>query len=123
MPTDRERVGTGSSEGESAARVVLMTAPDAETARQIVRTLVEERVVACGNILPAITSIYRWQGEVEEAAEALVVFKTTAAGADRLVRRIPELHPYEVPEVLVLQVTAGHGPYLDWVLENVSGGT
>ncbi len=102
-----------------AARVVLVTAPDAATAESLVRRLVEERVVACGNILP-VTSIYRWQGAVEHEAEALVIFKTDESGANRLVERVPELHPYEVPEVLVLPVAGGHGPYLEWVHANVS---
>lgn len=103
-----------------AARVVLMTAPDPETARSLVRTLVEEELVACGTIAPAVTSIYRWAGKVEEATESLVIFKTTESGADRLMRRVPELHPYDVPELLVLPVEAGHPPYLDWVVRNVS---
>lgn len=102
-------------------RVVMVTAPDAGVAERLVRGLVEEGVVACGNILPGITSIYRWQGEVERADEALVLFKTTAAGAARLVERVPELHPYDVPEVLVLNVETGHGPYLQWISDNVSG--
>ena len=103
------------------ARVVLVTVPDAGAAEVLVRTLVEEGVVACGNILPGVTSLYRWQGAVERATEALVVFKTTAAGADRLTERVPELHPYDVPEVLVVAVDAGHRPYLDWIAKNVSG--
>ena len=102
------------------ARVVLVTTPDAATAEGLVDRLVAEGIVACGNILPGVTSIYRWRGKVERTAEALVVFKTTAAGADRLVARVPELHPYEVPEVLVLPVEAGHGAYLAWISENVS---
>lgn len=105
---------------ETDARVVLVTMPDAGAAEALVRRLVEEGAVACGNILPGITSIYRWQGEVERAAETLVLFKTTAVGAARLVRRVPDLHPYDVPEVLVVPVDAGHGPYLDWIAENVS---
>lgn len=102
-----------------AARVVLVTAPDPGAAESLVRQLVEEGVVACGNILPGITSIYRWQGRVERETEVLVVFKTTPAGADRLVERVPELHPYDVPEVLVLPVEAGHRPYVQWIDENV----
>lgn len=102
------------------ARIVLVTAPDVGVAEGLVRQLVEEGVVACGNIVAGVTSIYRWQGEVERAAETMVVFKTTGAGATRLVERVPELHPYEVPEVLVLPVEAGHGPYLGWIAENVS---
>lgn len=106
----------------AAARVVLVTMPDAGAAEGLVRGLVEEGVVACGNIIAGVTSIYRWQGAVERASEALVVFKTTAAGAARLIERVPELHPYEVPEVLVLGIEAGHRPYLDWIAENVSDG-
>lgn len=101
-------------------RVVLVTVPDAGAAEALVRRVVAEGLVACGNILPGITSIYRWRGEVERSTEALVVFKTTMAGAAALVERVPELHPYDVPEVLVLPVEAGHGPYLDWIIENVS---
>jgi periplasmic divalent cation tolerance protein len=104
----------------SSARVVLVTLPDEPAAQELVTRLVEERVVACGNILPGVMSIYRWEGAVERAREALVVFKTTAQGAERLVRRVPELHPYDVPEVLVLPVTAGHEPYLRWVADNVT---
>jgi periplasmic divalent cation tolerance protein len=96
-------------------RVALVTVADAAAAEVLVRRLVEERVVACGNIIPGLTSIYRWEGRVEQSAEVLVVFKTTEAGARRLLERVPELHPYDVPEVLVLPVEAGHGPYLDWV--------
>jgi periplasmic divalent cation tolerance protein len=100
---------------DAAARVVLVTLPDEAAAEELVGRLVSERVVACGNIVPGLTSIYWWQGVVERATEVLVIFKTTAAGAERLVRRVPELHPYDVPEVLVLPVEAGHEPYLDWV--------
>ncbi|MDX1674987.1 MAG: divalent-cation tolerance protein CutA [Longimicrobiales bacterium] len=109
-----------SEKTDSTTRVVLVTAPDPAVAESLVRRLVEDGVVACGNILPGVTSIYRWQGAVEHDREALIVFKTTAAGARRLVERVPELHPYEVPEVLVLPVEGGHAPYLDWVRENVS---
>ncbi len=75
--------------------------------------------MACGNILPGVTSIYRWNDKVEREKEALVVFKTTAAGAERLLSRVPELHPYDVPEVLVLPVEAGYLPYVQWISENV----
>jgi periplasmic divalent cation tolerance protein len=104
-----------------SVKVVLVTLPDAAAAESLVTRLVEERVVACGTVVPGLTSIYRWQGAVERAGEAMVVFKTTESGAARLVRRVPELHPYDVPEVLVLGVEAGHAPYLEWVVENVGG--
>ncbi|HET9982699.1 MAG TPA: divalent-cation tolerance protein CutA [Longimicrobiales bacterium] len=104
------------------ARVVLVTAPGAEIAERMVRTLLEERVVACGNIVPGLTSIYRWQGAVEREPEALIVLKTTAAEVPRLLARVPELHPYEVPEILVLPVLAGHEPYLSWIAQSVGAG-
>lgn len=106
---------------DRAVRVVLVTAPDAASAESLVRRLVEERVVACGTVVPGATSIYRWEGSVERAEESLIVFKTTRAGAERLTRRIPELHPYEVPEVLVLPVETGAERYLEWVDANVGG--
>lgn len=104
-----------------AARVVLVTTPDEAVAEALVQRLVEDGVVACGNILPRITSIYRWQGRVERETESLVLFKTTRDGAARLVERVPELHPYDTPEVLVLPVEAGHRPYLEWIDDNVGG--
>lgn len=106
---------------ETGARVVLVTCPDPDSADTMVSRLVEERVVACGNILGGVTSIYRWQGVVERAQEALVIFKTTSAGAARLVDRVPELHPYDTPEVLVLAVEAGNEAYLEWITNNVGG--
>ena len=101
----------------SEARIALMTAPSLESAEQIVTALVEEGVVACGNIVPGLTSIYRWRGAVERDAEVLVILKTTAQAVPRLLERAPALHPYEVPEILVFAVSAGHGPYLAWLAE------
>jgi periplasmic divalent cation tolerance protein len=99
----------------SDVRVALMSAPDEETAGRIVRILVEERLAACGNIVAGARSIYRWQGAVEEAEEVLVVLKTTQRAAPAMIRRIGETHPYDVPEVLVLDVSAGLPPYMEWV--------
>ncbi len=82
----------------SAARIVLITAPDEDCARAIARSLVEERLLACANIVPRITSIYRWEGAVEEASEALLIGKTTDARLAQLETRLSELHPYDVPE-------------------------
>jgi periplasmic divalent cation tolerance protein len=107
---------------EVGAKVVLVTAPDRATAEAMVSRLVQERVVACGNIVPGLTSIYWWQGKVERAEEVLVLFKTTGEGAAELIRRVPEIHPYDTPEVLVLAVEAGNGPYLDWIEGNVATG-
>ncbi len=105
--------------GGTNARVVLVTAPGEEAAERLVRALVTEGVVACGTIVPGALSIYTWRGTIESEREALVLLKTTEAGVARVLERVPALHPYEVPEVLVLPVEAGHGPYLDWLAAGV----
>lgn len=102
-------------------RTVLVTAPDKETAERLGRTLVEERLAACANLVPGVVSIYRWSGEVHRDTEVLVIVKTTSARAERVRERVVELHPYEVPEVLVLAVEQGHEPYLDWVRAEADG--
>ncbi|MFN3295801.1 divalent-cation tolerance protein CutA [Caldimonas sp.] len=99
--------------------VALSTAPDEATARRLARQLVEESLVACVNLLGAAQSIYRWQGRVEEAGECVMLIKTTRAAWPRLKERLPQLHPYEVPELLALEVADGHAPYLAWVFDNV----
>jgi periplasmic divalent cation tolerance protein len=106
---------------QQGAVVMLMTAPSQDVAERIVTTLVEERLAACGNIVPGLTSIYRWQDAVQKDAEVLVLFKTEQRVADRLMQRIEELHPYEVPEAIVLPVTAGLAPYLAWIAANCAG--
>jgi periplasmic divalent cation tolerance protein len=100
-------------------RVALMTAPSADVAESIVAALLSERLIACGNITLPVVSIYRWQGETERAAEVLVIMKTTAPAVPALLKRIPELHPYDVPEILLLPVPEGYAPYLKWVQESV----
>jgi len=97
------------------ALVVFVTAPSADQAAALARALVEEKLAACGNVLPQIRSIYRWQGAVHDEPEALLVLKTTQASFERLRARVVELHPYDTPEVLALPVQAGHLPYLDWI--------
>ncbi len=98
----------------------LITGPDREQLLRLGRALVEERLIACLNVADRVTSVYRWEGEVCEEAEALGILKTTAARSDAVERRIRELHPYDVPEVLFIPVTAGSVPYVDWVSEQVS---
>src|SRR4051812_35577219 len=89
------------------ACLILMTAPDARVAEEITRTLVSDRLAACGNIVPSITSIYRWDGAVETATEVLVILKTTAVRAGEVIERIEQLHPYDVPEAIVVDIHAG----------------
>ncbi len=96
-------------------RTVLMTAPDPETATALGRRLVEERLAACVNLVPGVTSVYWWEGGVQEDQEVLMVLKTRVSMVSALVQRAVELHPYEVPEVLVLPVESGSERYLEWV--------
>jgi periplasmic divalent cation tolerance protein len=106
--------------GDDAAVVVAMTTvPDAGTAERIATTLVDERLAACANILPGVTSVYRWRGEVERASEVLVLFKTTDERSPALRARLLELHPYDVPELVVLPVVDGAVDYLAWVRSGV----
>ncbi len=97
-----------------------MTAPDPEVAAGIARTLVSERLAACGNVIPGLTSIYRWEGVVQEDPETLLVLKTPRERVAALIRRIGELHPYDVPEVLSLPVEEGLPAYLSWVESEAS---
>jgi len=100
---------------EVEARIVLVTAPSPAVGADLCRALVEERLAACGNVVPGIRSIYRWQGEVTDEAEVLLVLKTVRGRVPELIARTRELHPYEVPEIVVLDVETGHVPYLEWV--------
>lgn len=93
-----------------------MTAPDAAVARTLARALVEEKCAACVNLVPGVESIYRWQGAVEEASEVLLIAKTTAGRVPDLVRRLRELHPYEVPECVVLEPRDVEPKYKAWLL-------
>lgn len=101
--------------------VALTTTPSADVAESIGRSLVEERLAACANVVPGVTSIFRWKGSLERESEVLVVLKTTAAKVEALERRLVELHPYEVPELIAWPIEAGHGSYLDWVRGEAGG--
>ena len=101
-------------------RVVLVTAPDPDTAAALARALVEERLVACVNLVPGVRSIYRWEGQVHDDAEVLLVAKTGAARCDALAARVRDLHPYDLPEVVVLPASGGSRDYLEWVIAESS---
>jgi periplasmic divalent cation tolerance protein len=103
----------------SPACVVLMSAPDRESAERLGTTLVEERLAACASVVSGARSIYWWEGKVERAEEALLVVKTTAERVGALRERAVALHPYEVPELLALPVSEGHEPYLAWLAGEV----
>jgi periplasmic divalent cation tolerance protein len=95
--------------------MVYVTAASKDEALQIGRTLVEERLAACANILDGMHSIYRWQGVVEEARETVVILKTRKQLADKAVARIAALHSYEVPCAVVYDMAGGLPGYLDWI--------
>ena len=101
--------------------VVLTTWPDAATARAAARQLIEERLAACANLVPAIESIYRWEGKLETANEVLMILKTTIGRYAQLETRVKALHPYDVPEILGLPVTEGLNAYLRWAQDACYG--
>ena len=102
-------------ETETSVRVIFATAPNAEVGAMLARSLVDERLAACVNVLPGVRSFYRWEGSVHEDLEVLLIIKTQAACGEALAARIKDLHPYDVPEVLVLPAVGGSIPYLEWV--------
>jgi periplasmic divalent cation tolerance protein len=102
--------------------LVCSTFPEIETARRIAEQLVTENLAACANIIPAVESIYRWHGEIENAPEVLVFFKTTAARYPAFQDKLKSLHPYDVPEIICLRITDGLPEYLKWVGEGCSAG-
>jgi periplasmic divalent cation tolerance protein len=99
----------------SDLRIAFATAPDVEVAARIAHALVEERLVACANLVANVRSIYRWQGRVEDEREVMLVLKTRADRIGALGERLRALHPYELPELVVLPVDGGLAGYLDWV--------
>ena len=100
-------------------RVVLTTCGSLEEARQIAHALVKGHIAACVNIVPQIESVYLWKGEVETATEWLLVIKTIEGALERLRTAIKELHSYEIPECIELEISDGSEAYLDWIAESV----
>lgn len=103
----------------SDIRVILCTFPQLDAARQIGTLLVERRYAACVNLIPAVESIYRWQGQVESDSEVLAIIKTTAAGLPGLERELTTLHPYEVPEIIAIDPAHVATPYAKWLAASV----
>jgi periplasmic divalent cation tolerance protein len=100
-----------------ATRIVLMTAPDLAVGKRLARTLVERKLAACVNLVPLATSIYAWQGQIEESSEVLLVAKTAADRVAALEAAVAELHPYDVPEVVVLDAIHVEAKYRAWLLD------
>lgn len=95
--------------------LVLCTCPEGETAHSLAKALVSEQLAACVNILPHLTSIYTWEGKLENSAESLLLIKTEKSIYPRLEERLKKLHPYEVPEIIALPIERGLPEYLHWV--------
>lgn len=96
-------------------RVVFVTVSTEEDARELAERLVGEGLAACVNLVGPVTSVYRWEGRIQQDPEILLVIKTTEARLKTLTSRVAELHRYEVPEIIALSVSDGWPPYLDWV--------
>jgi periplasmic divalent cation tolerance protein len=101
--------------------VVLVTMPDADTAARAGRTLVEERLAACVNVVPGLRSIYEYGGKLCDDAEVLCLFKTRRALYPAFRDRMTALHPYEVPEIIALPLAEGNAPYLAWLAAGTQG--
>jgi periplasmic divalent cation tolerance protein len=101
--------------------LVFSTFPDEDTAARVVRTLVEEKLIACGNLLPGVRSIYAWEGKIEDTAEVLVVLKTSGPVYAKLEKRLLKLHPYDTPEIVALESGAATKAYAAWVEASVGG--
>jgi periplasmic divalent cation tolerance protein len=99
--------------------LVLSTVGNAEDAERIARALVERRLAACVNVVPGLTSVYRWKGGVQAEPERLLLIKTRAQRFEALRQALVELHPYELPEVVAVPLEGGHAPYLAWLDESV----
>ncbi len=97
------------------SRLIAMVSCPQDEADRLARRIIESKLAACVNCVPNIRSTYRWQGRIEQENESLLLIKTTAAGFDALKAKIVNWHPYELPEVIAVEIIAGHTPYLDWI--------
>jgi len=98
--------------------VILVTCPSQEVGERIGNALVQERLAACVNVIPGLTSIYRWEGKICRDAETLLLIKTRRMRLPALIRRVKGLHPYSVPEVIALPLVGGSASYLSWVRDS-----
>jgi periplasmic divalent cation tolerance protein len=101
--------------------LVFCTLPDADTAAAATKTLVGEKLAACGTILPGARSIYEWEGKMEDASEVLVLFKTAGPAYAKLEKRLLKLHPYDMPEIVAIEAGATSKAYAAWVASAVNG--
>ena len=104
------------------ARLIYMTAENKDEARRIAEALVADRLIACANILGAMESVYWWNGAVARGDEVSVILKTRESLVDKVLARAAELHSYDCPCLVVLDVAGGHAPFLDWIEAETAGG-
>uniref|UniRef100_A0A182SW73 Uncharacterized protein n=1 Tax=Anopheles maculatus TaxID=74869 RepID=A0A182SW73_9DIPT len=127
LPNKHHRMSTEASAQSPPAgeySVAFVTVPDNTVAVNVARQLVEKSLVACVNIIPGLTSIYAWEGKINEDPEVLLMIKTRTSRVEELIRFVREVHPYSVAEVIALPIANGNAPYLDWIGKTVSkGGT
>ena len=95
--------------------IIYSTTGNLQDAKKIARSLVEEKLVACVNIIPKIESIYRWKGKIEEDIESVLIAKTTDKNVEKTIQRLKELHSYELPDIVAIPITSGLKEYLNWV--------
>jgi periplasmic divalent cation tolerance protein len=95
--------------------IIISTVADQATAELIARRVLQQRLAACINIIPGVTSIYRWQGEIEKSSELILLIKSRADHIDAITETIRSLHPYQLPEIIALPLTAGLPAYFDWI--------
>lgn len=103
--------------------LVFVTVGSQENASAIARTLVEERLAACCTLIGGVTSVYRWQGQIEESREIQIIIKTSDEQLDAVERRIREVHSYDVPEILAVPIASVSAPYLAWLKESLDMAT
>jgi periplasmic divalent cation tolerance protein len=101
---------------QSKVVVVLVTCPTRAVARRLANGLVSRRLAACVNVLGGVESVFWWKGKTERCREVLLLVKTAPARVEQLRRAVLALHPYEVPEIIVVPIVSGHTPYLQWVV-------
>ena len=106
------------SEDRASVVVGFSTAPNEDIARALGKKLIEEGLAACVNVVPGIRSIYIWKGEIVEDRESLMIIKTRKDLVDRVRQVFEKEHPYEVPELIFVDVIEGHKPYIEWIIEN-----
>jgi periplasmic divalent cation tolerance protein len=106
-------------QSESASIVLFITTANAEEASRIAEALLKERKAACVNILPGVSSLFRWQGKLEKAEESLLVVKSRASLLEQIIKLVKEHHSYDVPEIITLPVTGGNPDYLEWMAQEL----